>query len=262
MNDVSFSIPEVMKWSWTKVKGAKGKFFAVAFSLSILSWLCKLLPQGLGMLGIRSTMLPQVLNPLSKFLSTFALQPSLQYFGIQRAVSRDIDYAMLKQVFNVDTLPKIALLGFLKLLVYAPAIALSVFCFVSLWDVDFTTRWWHVMPLAAAAGIVTGIVLIYYLQVRMCVATAIVLIEKKSPWSALKTSFRATKAKQGQLVLLFLMNHLLVTVLAILTLGIGLIWLGPYCYIVQGVIYWKLVQPDKLMWPHSSHRYYSLAACG
>lgn len=240
MKTPPFSIPAIMKASWRKVKGCKGKFCALFFSLTLVSQVARLLPQGVNRLSFSANSLLPASSLLSALVNQLALQPSLGYLGLQRATDQELRYDMLRQVFNTPMMLKIAGLLAIKLALYLPALLIAAGSFLAMWNFGFNGSSYHLTAAEGNLGIMAGVALGYYLMMRLSLATAVVLMENKDPWSAVKTSFHMTAPVQGRLITLQVTNLALAVFVTVLTLGIGLIWLIPYLYITQGMIYSQL----------------------
>jgi uncharacterized membrane protein len=85
-----------------------------------------------------------------------------------------------------------------------------------------------------------GGIIAFYLAMRLVVAKAIVINEKKNPIHAIKISFAATKYHVWNIIG-FVILQTLALVLSIIPLGMGLIWSIPFCSVAYGLLYRKLV---------------------
>ncbi len=75
-----------------------------------------------------------------------------------------------------------------------------------------------------------------YLMVAYCLALPLVADKNLSPWRALETSRKAVHHHWFRFVGLYLVMMAII-ILAIIPIGIGLIWVLPMCLLVFGIVY-------------------------
>ncbi len=244
-NAIRLSIPETMKASWEKVSGSKSTIWSVLICIIIV----RLIVAGINKLVYASNGEPIVaagpllLGSIAILLLTFLaiiLQWGLAYIAVQRAMDVPIQFNMLKQVFNFRIILRMIGVTIVGFIIMLPA---AIFLFLpsylnSLTDPNLMQLIKLVSALSNIAGFIFSIWGVY-LNFRLLLVAALILVKRVPLWRAIKLSFKATKSNVWRMLGLVIVNVLLLLVSAI-PLGIGLIWSLPYSLIAYGMIYKNL----------------------
>ncbi len=231
---------ETIRNAWHKVKGTKATFFLVVVVLILLS----LASQGIeiylkknGITFAAITIVALIVFVFFKILYAI-LSWGLIYFGSERASGANIQFNMIRYVFDIKLFIKMIGLYILQLLIILPTFFL-LFSGIILYSFKGAP------PIQTYISILLGIIaiiLMIYLTLRMYLSRIIVVTTKINPWQAIKSSFKATKNNVWRLLGLSLLNTIILF-LSILPLCIGLIWAMPYLFINYGVVYKTLMNP-------------------
>lgn len=242
MSKQRYLIPvwETVTTAWQNVKGSKGSFWAALGIFFLISF-------GLGMIeGLvesASVKAGHAISFVCEILIYF-LQMGFLFMGIRRAQGSPISFKMLFYVFShANILIHVILLYLLQLVIILLPIFLMTFCAI------FMANAWDSAPYQFTLGLVgcgllflLGFIAVIYLTLRMIIAMAFVLDKQSKAWPAVKQSFKATRGNIWRLIGLFLIQ-LGIFIVAIIPLGIGLIWAIPFGFICYGLIYKRLSSP-------------------
>jgi hypothetical protein len=247
-------IGETISSAWKKIKGAKASFFA-AFGILFLIAL------GLGILESMTETISVALEGAIKFVGQvfmYFLQMGLIYMGIQRAADSPISYRLMFRAFtNSKILLNLTLVYFLQLLILIIPIFMMVYAFISIASENTANISTSVGPsgilpfLITSIGqisisttsfllLVAGFTLGTFLALRMIMSAGLVLDKNKSGWQAIKLSFRLTRWNVCRLICIYLIQ-VGIFFLALIPIGIGLIWVLPFHFICYGLIYKKFI---------------------
>jgi hypothetical protein len=238
----NFSALDTIKEAWNNVKGSKGTFWIILFSMLFLNAVSTMIEDYASIASIMTVRF--FVGELAYVVFTityYILFWGLLYLGIQRARDQSIHYKMVSNVFNVRLFFRMIGILLFQILILLPAIILlfvPVLFKYTHFAVDFPGATKLVTALFYIFGLSLCLVAIYLLM-RLYVAKAILIAEKTELVTAIKRSFQATKSQVWKLIGLSLLNSLIL-LLGIVTLGIGFIWLLPYYFINYGVVYKKL----------------------
>lgn len=213
--------------SWASVRGAKKPIWAAIGILFLTS--------------ILLTVLQKIATDISPILATIAniiastinylFGMGLLYIGIKRAYGLPISYRMMFRAFELPIALRIIGVYLLQILFFSLAgilIAISLALFTSKAS----------LLLAVLFGGL-GIAALIYLYIALVLAAGFVLDQGTNSWEAIKLSMAATKGNIMRILLLFLVQTI-IFIIAIIPLGIGLIWSIPFMTIQYGFIYKNL----------------------
>ncbi len=236
----TFEVIPTCQEAWQKVKGTKASVFLVVLTIIGVGFVAgfagglihALISAKAGDFWLAVT------NPIITLLSLI-LSWGIIYIGIQRAAGMPVFYSMIKMAFSFEVIFK--MIGFyilMTLILVAPFLILLAFDFLLQLFMSPDSAIWKLC--FALTSFIYGVIVLY-LMLRMVLAKAIVIDERKGPVQAIKISFAATKHLCWKL-LGFLIIQLLVVIVSVIPLGIGLIWSIPYSAIAYGLVYRKLVK--------------------
>jgi hypothetical protein len=223
---------EIISEAWSKVKGAKIPIISVV----ALIVLCGM---AVGVLGGMHKGQMQNLSFTLVILAVTVVQWVLiwgvYYLGLVRATGKPIQFKMIENVFDFQLILKLIGLFLLEVLVYLPTIVVMLV-------VSALTSGNHSAVVAVGMPVfyLAGCCVLWFLLLRMILAKAIILAERKGPWYAIKKSFAATKSNVLHLFGLCVI-FVLITLIGALPLGIGLIWALPTIYVSYGILYQRMV---------------------
>jgi len=214
--DVQFTIGELVKEAWQKTRGAKGSIwggvivmylivFAVSFGGMAASQAFYKGTDPMVLAGANIT-----LQLVSSWLSML-MTGGVMLIGVRRALEQRVSW-------------KMAFAGFSKALSMTVAIILQSILIV----IGFILL---VLP---------GI----YLAVGYALTLPLILDKGMGPWEALEASRKAIHKKWWTVFGLYLVMLLISTVAAI-PLGLGLIWVVPMYFVLVGVLYVHLFGVDE-----------------
>lgn len=212
--NTGFSITGSLKEAWQQTKGVKGQIWLAIFVNvlilgaidGMISGLAWLLPEG--SLDAAVTIIGQI---GSGIVSTI-LTAGLIYMGVKRLKGEDIHWRDLFSGFAVAG--KLTITWLLSLIL---------------------------MFIGYLLLVLPGI----YLTVGYGLALPLVVDKKMSPWQALETSRKAIHKVWWRFFALMLLLTL-ITVIAAIPLGIGLIWVVPMGVVLIGVVY-KTILPREIL---------------
>lgn len=232
-----------LKEAWDLVKGSKSAFWAIIGFIIVTEIFLFLIGK-----------IPRLISPDVGFIRTIAftlkiaiyllqeiLSWGLIYLGIQRAAGLPIEYAMISKIFDIGLILKMIGTRILNLLLIIVIPSLII---------GFTAAMYHANPssdiikLTATFLYLVALGLFIFFWIRLLLASAIVIAQKVYPWTAIKLSFVASQSNFWNILWLFLLQ-ILIVILAIIPLGLGLIWAFPLFFITYGMIYKKLVLPSQ-----------------
>ncbi|MFT5532802.1 MAG: putative membrane protein [Burkholderiaceae bacterium] len=208
-----FSVRAIISEAWSKTSGFKGTcwlaflFYALAFFP--LSLVIEFGMQNMGLIsapGVTATwqqMLFKIISALAIMPLTLPLALGLCMLGIKRAAGTTV---VAKEIFFY--FPKVTRLFLTMLLLY-------LLCLIGL-----------------MLFILPGI----YLMVAYSLALPLVVEKNLSPWQALETSRKAITHHWFRFFGLYLVMTL-IFILATIPIGIGLIWVAPMFFVVNGIVY-------------------------
>ncbi len=237
-------ITETIKSAWSKVKSSKSTFFIV-FVCYIASYfipVAKIFPhEGVGKILIAVASIGVIV------FITYPLQWSLFYLGIQRAMDMNIKLNMIKQAFKLNVILKMfgyVLLIFAIMLVPCVFLWLPKLVFLPIANSSFigsnlNTIMKLLTALSYILGMVTG-VFAFYLVIRFKLVYGLILMKGLNPWAAIKASYKATQSNVCRIILLLILMLFILAVSAF-SLGIAYVWTVPFCLILYGEIYKRLV---------------------
>lgn len=212
--------------AWKKVSGSKGTFWAaigimilVLLGFAILSAITKNVP----VLGACISILGQWVN--------YLLQMGMLYIGIQRAYELPITFRQMFRSLQSPYILNLTLMYLLEIVLFLIPI-LIIIAGVALQSNN--------QALLGALCYIIGGIAIFIIAVRVMLAPGFVLDKGLGPWEAIKQSFKATHSNFWRLVGVGIFEMIVLTV-AIIPLGIGLIWVLPFLYILYGEIYKSLM---------------------
>jgi len=212
--DTGFSITGSLKEAWQQTKGVKGQIWlAILVNVLILaaidgmiSGLAYLLPEG----SLNAVV--TVIGQFGSGIVSTILTAGLIYMGVKRLKGEDIHWRDLFSGFAVAG--KVTITWLLSLIL---------------------------MFIGYLLLVLPGI----YLTVGYGLALPLVVDKKMSPWQALETSRKAIHKVWWRFFALMLVLTLL-TVIAAIPLGIGLIWVAPMGVVLIGVVY-KTLLPREIL---------------
>jgi hypothetical protein len=201
-----WTIGEVLNDAWQLTNGFKGTFWLTALAMMGVG-------AAQGVVGAVATRLTG--TPLGEMVVSFAfnvalvwpLQVGLVMLGVRRAAGAETKASMMGAY--MDQIPRITGLMILQFLLVALGLVLLV---------------------------IPGI----YLAVSYVLAIPLMLDRRMGIWEALETSRKVIGTcwfKTFGLLLTFIP----ITLLVIVTLGIGIIWIAPMLMLIIGVLYQRLV---------------------
>lgn len=200
--DYNLSVGDVLDDAWKRVKGAKGSIFLALILLVVIN-ICVSFAL---MFALTLILPPMVVGIVQQVLLIVLLAPmniGVGMMGIRCAVDADIKPFSIFSYYD-----KIAPLAITHILMYL-LIGLGTLCLI--------------LP---------GI----YLMVSYALAPYLVVEKGLSPWQALEASRKAITKKWFTFFGIGLVL-MLVFLVAMIPLGIGLIWVAPLGVITLGVIY-------------------------
>lgn len=217
--------------AWSKVYGSKG---AIWGGLGILMAIMI----GIGILeGVASAIGIGIVASLIGFISqivAFLLQLGLIYMGICRAKDQPINYNQVFYALNLPMALNIIGLYVLQFIIFIiPSIIMVSGAML-----------WNFGGAVMLLGIIlffAGFCSIILVAIRVSLSVPIVLDQMVGPVEAIKKSIKATDGNFWNLMGLYV-AQMLIFFIAILPLGIGLIWCIPFGLITYGVVYDKLRQ--------------------
>lgn len=231
------SIEQVLRISWDKTKGAKATIWG-AFAIYIL---CLVFLEGIKEIGIQATAIIynvavsqvkkhpsigiQIYNFIVLIIDTL-LMSGIWYMGIRRAINLPISASMAFKIFQLRLALKV--IGTKILYYILTALPLIMMGIMS-----------GVIRVVSVPLLIIGGLLSIWLMTRLSMMIMLVLAEQVSPWQAAKISFNATNGNFWQLFGIGI-TSILCIIAGILTLGIGLIWILPFVFILFGVVYQQL----------------------
>lgn len=232
MIEGAYSLPvmETVKAAWAKVSGAKGTIWAVIGLFFLALLVVEIFASLIG-----HTVIILAFNFISWLIQVIA-GASLIYLGIKRAQDMPIFYKMIKDILNTRTI--LSMIGFylLQILILLPAAfigAIGAYLAYPETDPSSMMRFISVLFYLAAA------VWFIFLSVRLWLGFGAIVDKKLNPFDALKLSFKATQGNVLNLIGLYIINILIITV-CVITLGIGFIWGLPWIFINYGEVYKRL----------------------
>lgn len=225
MAEKSFSAVDCISEAWVLVKGTKWPIWSVL----LLFVVCRALGF-IPFIGIIFIIVAQI------------LVLGVCYLGLLRGQGKDIQFSIVKEVFNFKTIlytiGLYILYLFFSLLMVLPIFLIMHARLPNMVDnVESLLTPTNILFLILVFAWITYAA---YLYVRTYLTFPIILLQQKNPWAAMVESYRATQSHVLSLSLLMLLQFIFVFLGAI-PLGIGLIWALPLIYISYGVAYKKLV---------------------
>lgn len=213
-DDETVGLPVIgsLKEAWRQTKGVKGQIWlAILVNVLILlvmdgviSGLAWLIPEGNVNIGIN------VIGQTCSAVVSTILTAGLIYMGVKRLKGQAISWQDLFSGFGVA-------------------------------GTIFIT--WLLSIILIFIGYVLLILPGIYLTVGYCLALPLVVDKKMSPWQALETSRKAIHKVWWRFFALMLLL-MLITIIAVIPFGIGLIWVAPMSVVLIGVVY-KTIIPDR-----------------
>lgn len=212
--NIGLSITGSLKEAWQQTKGVKGQIWLAIFVNvlilvaidGIISGLAWLLPQG----NVQAVI--TVVGQFGSGIVSTILTAGLIYMGVKRLKGGDIHWRDLFSGFAVAG--KVTITWLLSIIL---------------------------MFIGYLLLILPGI----YLTVGYGLALPLVVDKKMSPWQALETSRKAIHKVWWRFFALMLLMTL-ITVIAAIPMGIGLIWVAPMGVLLFGVVY-KTILPREIV---------------
>lgn len=236
MNEGAYQLPvmETVKAAWAKVHGAKGSFWAVIFIFFIIQIVLGLI----GGLGAKEGALNIIVSIIS-WIVQIAASACLMYLGIRRAQDMPITYKMMKDVLTASII--LCMIGFLilKIIVLIPAGILGGIGAYLASVIQMQPEPSNALRLVDALVFIATFILFVYLSARIWLGWGAIVDKKLNPLEALKLAFRASKGNVWNLVGLYIIT-LLISLVCVITLGIGFIWGLPWLLIIYGEAYNRL----------------------
>lgn len=230
------SIMSTISIAWHKVGGAKATFWAIIFFV----FLAQFVSSGFHKLAFIESGVVAVLFTVLAIIAAIIRSLiiwSLIYIGGIRALDKPIRYTMMGYLFDLNLIFRIIGLYILIALIILPsAILMSLPALIS--HLELNTNQWFVVIVGILSFI--GSLTTIYLCTRLYIAKVVLVVDKISPWDAVKVSFASTKSHVWGLIGLSIINIFILAISAI-PFGIGLIWSIPYFFINYGVVYKKLL---------------------
>lgn len=240
INKDHFSIIETIKIAWHGIKGTKRIFGTVTALLIVVVCSLMLLEQQAHLHAPASvlTLSTIVIARIILGIISILLELSLVYLGIQLASQQSIQLAMVNYVFNFTLLKNIIGLYILQFIILLP---LAILFYVS---THFMTLFPNVVlnnigHTCRSMIVIASLIATLYLSIRLYLTKAIIVAEKTTPWSTIQRSFQVTKSHVWKLLGLFIIN-IAILIISTISLGIGLLWSIPFCFINYGVVYKQL----------------------
>lgn len=207
--DTDFTVGDTIKEAWQKTKGAKGAvwggilvMYLIIFGISFAGfWVSGQSDPSTGVV------INSGLQLMTSWLSML-FTGGLMLIGVRRALEQRVSWKMVFAAFSGKKILSVSIATFLQLL-------LIVIGFLLL-----------VLP---------GI----YLTVGYALTLPLILDKGLGPWEALETSRKAIHKKWWTVLGMYLVMMLLYMV-AIVPLGLGLIWAVPMFMVLVGVLYTRL----------------------
>lgn len=210
-----FSIREIIREAWEKTSGAKGTVWLATFLYAVV--IIPLLigiPLALDALGLSTTPAPgEAMNPI-------AIVASL----LSQLVMTAITLPLGAGLFMIS----------LKLASNAPVSGTEVFAYFNKTMSLLSTM--ILMYIMIALGLLLLIIPGIYLMFAYYMAIPLVVEKGLGPWQALEASRKAISKSWFRFVGLSLVIMLLLMI-AMIPLGIGLIWVVPMALIAYGIVY-------------------------
>ncbi len=218
---IPFSVWKTLGLAASKLKGAKRSILA-AYALCLLLILPFELAQYVSPLHI-SGLGKLIAEILSSILESLWML-GIAYIGVRRAFDLPISYRNLFTVFRVKILLNQLLLGYMLVVIPLGLFLFSIY--INLW-----------------LGLFSLIPILYGLC-RYSMAGVIIIQERVNAFKALNLSAEITKGQVGKLIGLFIIQFLLFLI-ALIPLGIGLIWVLPLNVLYWGETYKALLLNSK-----------------
>lgn len=233
--ETNYSLPifETISTAWQKISGSKTTFFtclAIFFGIQ----LCL----GIILYFVEDQMILSVIFSVISFFVSCLLTAGIFYLGLRRAFDLPISYEMMFKAFEPDMILKIIGAFILQMIIFiaAPLVVMIIFSMVA--RLESTGN--DVLRLIIACGYLISFIIAFYLAIRMSLNILFVLDKHVSPLESIKLSFQATQSNVWRLIGLFITLNI-INFIAMIPLGIGLIWTMPLAYIVYGIVYKKLL---------------------
>lgn len=232
MTDKTYAFPvwELAGIAWQKVKGSKSTIWVAIIIAGLII--------GIGNeIAYQSKHLSHGLSHLLKFVMNiigFLLQMSFIYIGIKRAKNAEIEVRQVFYSFNLRLILRIFVAYLLQILLLLPSAILMIIGFVlqsKAWDTPH--------PILSAFGIfliIAALLTFIFTIVRLSLVFSYILDTQLKPTTAIKYSYKATHGNVFKLIGASLLA-IFINILAIIPLGIGLIWAIPFSLIFSGVVY-------------------------
>jgi hypothetical protein len=228
---------ETVQTAWRKVKGTKATIWALLGSLFVIEFIFGLITnpkQPIFPIPMSIALIFQVISMVIQFIFTWALV----YVGIQRALDNPVTFRdSLKYVNRVGLFFRMIVLYILEVIVIlVPVIVLALipmlikkFYNLGMFG-DFVVAFFYIGAAFASIYIILGLYL----------ASGLVIKQNMVAIDAIKESFAVIQNNRFRLIGLTIIN-MFILMIAMIPLGLGLIWVFPYLFICYGVVYEKLV---------------------
>ena len=204
--DYSFAIGDVIKEAWAVTSGSKriilgGLIVSMLVTIPLSAVLSAFAPvQAAGWIALIGY---QLVTSIISGALVLPLYGGIMMFAVKRAAGQTSTFGDLFSYY-----PK-----------FIPLLILNVLVTITIY-------------VGYALLILPGI----YLTIAYSLAFPLMLEKNLSPWQAMETSRKAITHKWFQVFGLFIVVFLLM-MLAMIPLGIGLIWVAPMLFLVYGILY-------------------------
>ncbi len=264
-NSGKFSALATVETAISKISGCKAIFFIGAILLAVLAALSQVLQMGVNLLPYDdATWQKQALSLVISiviYIVSGMVAWGMLYMGVQRVNDNKLSIAMIGYGFNGGLLLRMIGAILMTLLITLPGLLLIVGGIMA--PAFMPAALSAIARLIAMLASIMGGVWMFYIILRLCLVRAILIIEKVGPVTAIAQSFQRTR---GHVVALF--GILLINIVFAIVLGMGAslgfalqfihplagffgvfvlvvimsLWVVPYFFIVQGVMYKRLSQ--------------------
>jgi len=225
-----------MDSAWQKTYGVKSTIWS---ALSIIAVVAIIFGIAEGI--VEALQISQILYSTISFISytlNYILSTGVIYIGIKRATGQPVAYNMLFRAFKSDFLWKIIGLYLLQLLIFIPALFISIltpsYIIYAMGEIFKISA--ALMAYSTVFLYMFAIFIMFYLFIRMILAMAFVLDRQSRPWPAIVQSFTATRGNFLRLTAIFFLQ-ICAMIVSVLLLLIGTIWSVPWSYVLYGEIY-------------------------
>lgn len=233
-----FSVCEVIKESWHRVKGVKMTYWGAVFIFLAIYVALSLLA------GLSIAFYSQFVNPenlkvpfsISKTvisLITLPLPFGISYLAIRRSVNLPINVKQIFESYRYYGKILLVMVALYVVLFFIVTATVFLSAFFNQFVSNMSPSWLHYYPVLIQ---VLGAVITLYFIYSMVNAPLLIIEKKLNPLQAMKASILSF-SQHGFKILLTLLCVFVICFISLIPLGIGLIWTLPMMYNAIGVLY-------------------------